>query len=47
MLRYFWTATQKDGIRDTCTEYNVPSKVSIPEQPVQVSFVLPRILQRM
>ena len=27
MLRYFWTATQKDGIRDTCTEYNVPSKV--------------------
>ena len=27
MLRYFWTATQKDRIRDTCTEYNLPSKV--------------------
>ena len=27
MLKYFWTATQKDGIRDTCTEYNLPSKV--------------------
>lgn len=27
MLRYFWTATQKDRIRDTCTKYNLPSKV--------------------
>lgn len=27
MLRYFWTATQKDRIRDTCTEHNLPSKV--------------------
>ena len=27
MLRYFWTATQKERIRDTCTEYNLPSKV--------------------
>lgn len=33
MLRYFWTATQKDRIRDTCTEYNLPSKVNRPVFP--------------